>query len=135
MNLRTGVDLVDISRLSAVAPAIRHRFLKRVFTDQELLASGNSDASLAGKFAAKEAVAKALGTGIGEVHWQDIEIQIDEVGAPGLVLHDAAKQLAEKCHLDIWSISISHSETHAVAVAVAVTNFDCLNSSSAPESL
>ena len=67
MEIRTGVDIVEISRFERLNPAIKARFLKRDFTPQELEKCSNSSASLAGRFAVKEAVAKALQTGIGPV--------------------------------------------------------------------
>jgi holo-[acyl-carrier protein] synthase len=81
---------------------------------------GSSDASLAGRFAAKVAVAKALGTGIGPVSWQEIEIRRGEGGQPELHLSGAAQQTAARMGLETWSISISHDQERAVAVAVAI---------------
>ena len=118
--LRTGIDLLEIERLDQMDAAIRARFLKRVFTDRELADAGNSSASLAGRFAVKEAVAKALGCGIGAVGWQSIEVQRGSQGEPLLILHGRAQALAESLGLKQWSISISHSRTHAVAVAVGL---------------
>jgi holo-[acyl-carrier protein] synthase len=117
--LRTGIDLIEISRLVGINPAIRSRFLRRVFTSQELVDANDSNMHLAGRFAAKEAVAKALGTGIGPVSWQDIEIQRGENGEPLLLLHRAAQEIAQELGLSQWSVSISHTNTHAVALAVA----------------
>jgi holo-[acyl-carrier protein] synthase len=119
-TLRTGIDIVEINRLAEVNPAIRRRFLIRVYTPLELEQVGGSDASLAGRFAAKEAVSKVLGSGIGPVSWQDIEIQRGPAGAPVLHLHGRASLLAEKLGLTQWSISISHSKTYAIAMAVAM---------------
>lgn len=118
--LRSGVDIIEIDRLTKVNHAIRQRFLKRVYTPLELEIAGNSDASLAGRFAAKEAVSKALGSGIGRVHWQDIEIRRGLNGEPELYLYGAARQLADDLGLTIWSVSISHSKTYAVAMVVAL---------------
>jgi len=118
--LRSGIDLVEISRLQGLKPGIRARFLARVFTPAELTEAGTSDASLMGRFAAKEAVAKALGNGIGEISWKEIEISVDEAGAPRVRLHGRARELAGNLHLGLWSVSISHTHTHAVAVAVAL---------------
>ena len=118
--LRSGVDIVEINRLAEVNPAIRKRFLIRVYTPLELEQVGNSDASLAGRFAAKEAVSKALGSGIGPVSWQDIEIRRGPAGAPLLQLHGRASQLAEQLGLTQWSLSISHSKTQAIAMVVAL---------------
>lgn len=117
--LRTGVDLVEIERLSGPNPAVRQRFLRRVFTPRELEECGASQQSMAGRFAAKEAVAKALGVGIGPVAWQEIEILSGPEGQPVLQLHGAARELAGRLGLITWSISLSHTRAHAVAVAVA----------------
>ena len=116
--LRTGIDLLEIERLEQLDAAIRIRFLQRVFTERELADAGNSSASLAGRFAVKEAVAKALGCGIGAVGWQSIEVQRGPQGEPLLILHGNAQALAESLGVLQWSISISHSRTHAIAVAV-----------------
>ncbi len=118
--LRSGVDLVEIQRLADLKPAIRARFLQRVCTLLERDQIGESNASLAGRFAAKEAVAKALGCGIGAVGWQEIEILRGPQGEPELCLHGEAQRRAAELGLDTWSLSISHSQTHAVALAVAL---------------
>lgn len=119
-ELRSGIDLVEIRRMASQRPEIHARFLQRVFTPLELEQAGGSTASLAGRFAAKEAVAKALGCGIGAVGWQAIEIQRGEHGEPLLVLSGKALQAAEDLGLSTWSVSISHTRTYAVAVAVAL---------------
>jgi len=120
MIIRTGVDIVEIDRLDSVSPAIRRRFIQRVYTPAELAIIGDENEALAGRFAAKEAVSKALGSGIGFVHWQDIEVVDGPYGEPVLNLYRNAVKIAEKLGLDTWSVSISHSRTHAVAVAVAI---------------
>jgi holo-[acyl-carrier protein] synthase len=118
--LRTGVDLLEVDRLDSVRPAIRERFLKRVYTPAELNESGNQNDYLAGRFAVKEAVSKALGTGIGWVRWQDIETLDGPRGEPVLHLHGNAAKIAEYLGLTTWSVSISHTKQHAVAMAVAL---------------
>jgi holo-[acyl-carrier protein] synthase len=118
--LRTGIDLLEISRLKRMKPEIRQRFLIRVYTPLELEQAGHSDASLAGRFAAKEAVAKALGCGIGAVSWQDIEVQRGGEGEPRLFLYHSAKIIADGLGLHTWSISISHTGDLAAAFVVAV---------------
>lgn len=120
MILRSGVDLIEIDRMAGLNPRIRARFLQRVFTPAELDICGDSDASLSGRFAAKEAVAKALNTGIGPVRWQEIEISAGPQSEPALHLHGAAKEIAAQLGLHTWSVSISHTATHAVAMAVAI---------------
>ena len=119
MILRTGIDIIEIARLEAIQPAIKQRFLQRVYTELELQEVGHSTASLAGRFAAKEAVSKALGCGIGTVRWQDIEIRRGADGEPLLHLYGEAQALAQKLGLTTWSISISHTQTTAVAMIVA----------------
>ena len=120
MILRTGVDLLEVNRLDSVRQAIRERFLKRVYTTAELAESGNQNDYLAGRFAVKEAVSKALGTGIGWVRWQDIETLDGPRGEPVLQLHGNAAKVAQLQGLQVWSVSISHTKQHAVAVAVAL---------------
>ena len=119
MQLATGIDLLEIDRMRDAMASRGERFLKRVFTERELEANIHKVESLAGRFAAKEAVAKALGSGIGDVAWKEIEILRAETGAPQLVLHGAAKKMAADKGLATWSLSISHVKSHAVAVVVA----------------
>ena len=84
------------------------RFLQRVFTCNELAACEGRVDSLAARWAAKEAVAKALGTGIGKVKWRDIEVVHDDLHCPCLRLHGAAAILAEARGLTQWAISLAH---------------------------
>ena len=121
MILRTGVDMIEIARLDTLQPRIRTRFLARVFTPLELGESEGRSQSLAGRFAAKEAVAKALGCGIGPISWQEIEIQRGSSGEPRLQLTGKAQVLAHELGLENWSVSISHSKEYAIAVAVAAS--------------
>lgn len=118
--LRVGVDMVEVSRM--VRGVARHgeRFYNRFFTAQEQTYCEGRAESLAGRFAIKEAVGKALGTGIGDVRWVDIEVVNDERGRPHLVLHNNAQTLADELGLIEWSISLSHTETHAIGFVVAM---------------
>ena len=120
MNLRTGIDLIEISRIQEALDKHGDRFLHRVFTDREIAEVGDRIDSLAARWAAKEAVAKAFGTGIGNVQWKEIEILRGPNREPVLHLHGNAKTLAEKDGLTTWSISLSHTEVYAVAMAVAM---------------
>lgn len=122
MELAAGIDLLEINRLRESVASHGDRFLQRIFTPRELEENAQKIESLAGRFAAKEAVAKALGCGIGAVSWKEIEILRAESGAPQLVLHGAARQMASEKGLVTWSLSLSHSHSHAVAVAVAIGN-------------
>lgn len=119
MILRSGIDTIEISRLREIKPAIRERFIQRVFTEQEIAQAKDRDEVLSGLFAAKEAISKALGTGIGRVGWQEIEILHLPTGQPFVILHGAAKQVADDFNLTEWSVSISHDRTKAIAMAVA----------------
>lgn len=118
--LRTGVDLTEIDRLSAAIDRHSDRLLQRVFTASELADCGNNRASLAARFAAKEAVSKALGTGIGAVTWQEIEVVRGPERQPLLKLHGRAAKLADELGLREWSLSLSHSQNLAIAFVVAM---------------
>jgi holo-[acyl-carrier protein] synthase len=96
--------------------AIRKRFIHRVYTEKEAALCADRDESLAGRFAAKEAAAKALGCGIGLVHWQDIEILVNEEGQPQIKLHRQAQKLADDLGLDLWSVSITHTAEMAMVL-------------------
>jgi holo-[acyl-carrier protein] synthase len=120
MIVRTGVDLIEIDRVAEVVRRHGERYLDRVYTEAELAQSHSNPQYLAGRFAAKEAVAKALGTGIGAVAWQEIEVLGDEQNAPILKLSGAARTRSDELGLTEWSLSISHSLTLAVAFAVAI---------------
>lgn len=120
MILRSGIDTIEISRLKEIQPEIRERFISRVFTTEEISQARNRNDVLSGLFAAKEAVSKALGTGIGRVAWQDIEIIHLLSGQPNVHLHGHAKIVAEQLGLEEWSVSISHDRNKAVALAVAI---------------
>jgi holo-[acyl-carrier-protein] synthase len=119
MTLRSGIDTIEVSRLEDINPAIRTRFIQRVFTEIETAQARDRNDALSGIFAAKEAVSKALGTGIGYVAWRDIEIIHLPTGQPTVKLHGNAKQVADKLGLTEWSVSISHDRTKAIALAVA----------------
>jgi len=120
MTICSGIDTIEISRLAEIKPAIRERFIERVFTSRESAQARDRNEVLSGLFAAKEAVSKALGTGIGYVNWQDIEILHLETGQPILILHGNAKKVAEQLGLTEWSVSISHDRNKAIALAVAI---------------
>jgi len=120
MILRTGVDLIEISRIEEVVVRHGKHYLERIYTPAELEQCGKRIESLAGRFAAKEAAAKALGCGIGDVTWKEIEVLGDEQNAPVLTLHGAAEQMANDLGLTNWSVSISHSQSHSIALVVMI---------------
>jgi holo-[acyl-carrier protein] synthase len=119
-NIRSGVDLIDIGRFTDIYEKYRQRFLEHIFTPTELEQNGVKMASLAVRFAAKEAVSKALRTGIGHVSWHEIEICRGKAGEPILHLYGAAYKLSEEQHLHTWSLSLSHTSKQAVAMVVAL---------------
>lgn len=120
--LRTGVDLIEIARVRSAIEAHGERFLTRVYTEGELACCRQRIESLAARFAAKEAVAKALGAGVWRdgVAWTDIEVLRAASGAPQLLLHGAAAAIAATLGLTTWSLSLSHDRTHAIAFVVAM---------------
>lgn len=120
MILRTGVDLVEIRRIAEAVERHGRRFLNRVFTQYEQAECSGRAASLAARFAAKEAVAKALGCGIGRVGWTEIEVRSDETKAPHLVLYGEGERLAGELGLTTWALSLSHTESQAVAFVTAM---------------
>lgn len=122
--IRSGVDIVEVDRIDRAILRYGERFFQRFFTPSELIKAAGHTPALAARIAAKEAVAKALGTGIGEVRWVDIEIDKGPRNEPVLRLHGRAAALALELGLETWSISLSHTHEHAVAVAVALTPQD-----------
>ena len=123
MRIITGVDLIEIPRIHDVVDRWGERFLSRVYTEGELEYCHGHVQSLAVRWAAKEAVYKALSTG--PVHeagisWQNIEVLRAENGHPEVILHGAAAKRAETLGVESWSLSLSHTHKYAVAVAVAL---------------
>ncbi len=119
-RLAVGIDLVEIERIAGVLARHPERFLSRHFTAAEQRQCAGDPSRLAACWAAKEATAKALGTGIGPVAWRDLEILAQPSGAPALRLHGSAARIARQLGLSNWSVSLSHERHHAAAVVVAV---------------
>jgi holo-[acyl-carrier protein] synthase len=123
--LRVGVDLVEVARVKNLIDKYGARFIRRIFTPREQAACGRQSARwqverLAARFAAKEAVAKALGTGIGAVAFCEIEVVNDDLGRPELVLYGGAAELGRELGLQHWAISLSHTREQAVAFVTAL---------------
>lgn len=118
--MRLGADLVSVSRTRGVLDRQGDRFLDRILTPKERAGLGQDPRRLAGRFAAKEAVAKALGTGIGPlgVGFHDIEIEKDSLGAPRVILSGAALARFEALGGKDLALSISHEEDMALAFCV-----------------
>jgi holo-[acyl-carrier protein] synthase len=121
--VRTGVDLVEIARIQVAVERHGRHLLARLYTDAEVAVCGGRIESLAARFAGKEAVAKALGTGIwrNNITWTDIEITRNPAtGAPVLNLHGGAATRAAELGLTEWSLSLSHDRERAIAFVVAM---------------
>ena len=95
----SGIDMIEIDRISRLDPSIRKKFFTRVFTSEELNYIGESFNKAAGIFAAKEAVAKALGCGIGPISWQDIAISHTQDNQPIVTLLSRAQEKAKTLHI------------------------------------
>ena len=122
--LSTGVDLVNIARIERALERFGERFLNRVYTPLEIKFSRKRPAELAARFAAKEAVSKALGVGMRVlsplgITWHDVETLNEKSGKPYVILHGRAHALAQAQELTEWSVSLSHDGGIAIAFVVA----------------
>lgn len=113
-----GVDIIETERVAHSIERFGDRFLKRVYTPQELAYCNGRISSLAARWAAKEAVGKALGTGIGDVSWQEIEVVNNSKLRPSIKLYGAAASLATQMGISGFALSMSHTREHAVAFVV-----------------
>ncbi len=122
MIVGSGIDLVEIDRIQHSLDRFGARFLNRVYTRDEqayCLKKRNAAESLAARFAAKEAGAKALGTGMSYgVTWVEIEVVREPSGRPTLRFHGRAAQMAQKIHARRAALSLSHTANLAVASVV-----------------
>lgn len=118
--LTVGIDLIERARLARTYARFGQRFLTRVFTPRELRQNGARIERLAGRYAAKEACAKALGTGIGAISWQEIEVERLPGGKPALRLYGQAAARAAALGLSALDLSIADTHEHAIAVVVGV---------------
>jgi len=117
-----GVDIVEVPRVERAVARWGEAFLGRVFTDAERRHAGPAPGAvqrLAGRFAAKEAVMKALGLGLRSMTWREIEIGTDPLGKPLVRLSGRAAAAAARLGADAWLVSISHTRALAVAQVVA----------------
>ena len=117
----TGIDIIEISRVAEVARRYPKRFLEKIYTPGERAYSRGRAPQLASRFAAKEAVMKALGTGVRGVAWREIEVVRHRGRAPEIVLHGRAQAKAREIGIVRTALSLSHSREFAVASVVAVT--------------
>ncbi len=120
MIFGVGTDLVEIARIQRAIEK-NPRFLQKVYTEEEIRycqRKKNPWQSFAARFAAKEAVSKAFGTGIGKIGLTDIEVVNKSNGQPQIVLHGAAQLFAQEHGIGRVHISLSHSEVYAIATAI-----------------
>ena len=117
--MRVGIDVIEVERVKSAIEKYGERFLRRIFTEREINYCSRRKKpyqSFAGRFSAKEAVMKAIGTGLSSgIRWKDIEILNDERGRPYVILHGKAREMVNNRKVDI---SISHSDTCAAAVCI-----------------
>jgi len=120
-----GIDLVDCPRIEDMIRHHGERFISRIFTEREQAyahANKNTIEKFAGRFAAKEAVLKLLGTGWrGKIAWTDIEIVNNSAGQPDVTFRGEVKTIADKLGIEHVSVSITHTANFAIASAVALS--------------
>jgi holo-[acyl-carrier protein] synthase len=120
--LGTGIDIIEVERIESAHQRFGDRFLERILRASELaycMSHKSPGPFLAARFAGKEAVSKAFGTGIGaHLGWQDIEICRKESGEPYVILHDKGKTLLEARGGKLVHLSLSHTQKHATALAI-----------------
>jgi holo-[acyl-carrier protein] synthase len=122
MILGVGIDIIEVSRIEHSYSRFGDRFLERILRPEEIrycLSHKAPGPFLAARFAAKEAVSKAFGTGIGaQLSWQDMEVRRKESGEPFIILHDKGQSLMKAREATALRISLSHIQSHAAAVAI-----------------
>ncbi len=120
VNVAVGIDIIEVGRVRRVLEKHDERFLKRVFTAREVQQCRGKVARLAGRFAAKEAISKALGTGLHGVAWREMEIVQLRSGRPTVTLHGNARRRAELLGLSAFDVSIADLAEFSIAIAVAI---------------
>jgi len=122
MILGTGVDIVEVTRIRGSYEKFGERFINRVLRPDEIrycLSHRDPAPFLAARFAAKEAISKAFGTGIGRhLGWQDMEVARKESGEPYVILHGQGLALLAERGASLVHLTLSHTNQHAVAVAI-----------------
>jgi holo-[acyl-carrier protein] synthase len=115
-----GIDIIKVSRIADSLSRFGERFSKRVLTPSEQSYVRNRPETMAGRWAAKEAVSKVLGLGVRGIGWRDIEIERLPTGQPAVRLHGRAARRSEQLGMGRIAISISHESDYAVAIAYGV---------------
>jgi len=119
--LSVGVDIIEIDRIARALDRFGDRFLRRVYTPAEVVYCRNKIPELAARFAAKEAISKALGTGLVGISWAEMEILGDRLGKPTVTLYGRASERARALGLHQWAVSLSHSDHQAIAMVIAAS--------------
>jgi len=123
--LSVGVDMVEIPRIARALARWGERFLHKVYTEEEVAYCRGRVPELAARFAAKEAISKALGTGMVGIRWVEMEVLGDRRGKPVVTLYGQALARAQELGLEQWAVSLSHSRDSAIAVVVAREGREC----------
>jgi len=122
MILGTGIDIIEVARIRASHEKFGDRFLNRILRPAEIaycLSQRNPAPFLAARFAAKEAISKAFGTGIGkQLGWQDMEVGRKDSGEPFVILHEGGQELFQRRGGARFQLSLSHTENYAAAMAI-----------------
>ena len=124
VNIAVGIDIIEVGRVRRVFEKHGERFLQRVYTEKEVQQCRRAGVvratRLAGRFAAKEAISKALGTGLHGLAWREMEVVQLRSGRPTVTLHGNARRRAEFLSLGAFDVSIADLAEFSIAVAVAV---------------
>ena len=123
MIVGLGTDIIEIARIKKAMT--NERFLSKIFTESEIAycqQKAQPEASFAARFAAKEAVAKAFGRGIGQIGWRDIIVVNHDNGQPSIALKHEALRLKEQLGIKTLWITLTHSRDYAVATAILEGN-------------
>jgi holo-[acyl-carrier protein] synthase len=115
-----GIDIVKVERIRAALSRFGSRFSRRVLTEAEQRYVRDRPETMAGRWAAKEAVSKVLGLGVRGIGWRDIEIERMPTGQPAVRLHGRAAARAEQLGMDRIAVSITHESDYAVAIAFGI---------------
>lgn len=122
MILGTGIDIIEVTRIRASHEKFGERFLRRILRPDEIaycLSHRDPAPHLAARFAAKEAISKAFGTGIGaQLGWQDMEVGRKESGEPFVILHDGGERLFQQRGGSKLHLTLSHTQQYATALAI-----------------
>ncbi len=133
MNIFLGTDICEISRVETAINKYSDKFLNKIFTTEELdyclNKSKNKFESLSARFATKEAVAKALGSGLNGlgwnngVDWKEIELKRNAIGNLSLNLTGKAKRIEQEKNINNWAVSIAHSRNDAISTVIGYSNY------------